>query len=101
MQADGDDEQPVLFVSDVGVLERYLIGMFGDDIREDLGLPELDFPWSADDLAQGYALSSDMVRGYRTLSRNGAGPVAPAPDPTLSLLTLCRCHTSWATTWRR
>jgi hypothetical protein len=29
-----------------------------------------------------------MVRGYRTLSRTGAGPVAAAPDPTLSLQAL-------------
>ena len=29
-----------------------------------------------------------MVRGYRTLTRTGRGPVAAAPDPTLSLLAL-------------
>jgi hypothetical protein len=29
-----------------------------------------------------------MTRGYRILSRVGAGPLAAAPDATLSLLTL-------------
>lgn len=35
----------------------------------------------------GFKLT-DMVRGYRTLTRTGRGPVAAAPDPTLSLLAL-------------
>lgn len=86
--SDGEAEQPVLFVSSVEVLERYLFGMFGDGIREDLGLSQLDLPWRREDLASGYALSDDMVRGYRTLSRTGVGPVAAVPDPTLSLLAL-------------
>jgi hypothetical protein len=82
-QADEDGvEHPVLFVGRIEVLERYL---FGDDIREDLDLPPLDLPWAADEFAVGFGLS-EMVRGYRTLSRFGAGPVAAAPDPTLSLL---------------
>lgn len=76
-----------LFVADVMVLERYLYGIFGDDIREDLGLPFLDLPCSADDLASGYELGA-MARGYRTLSRVGGAPVAAAPDPTLSLVAL-------------
>jgi hypothetical protein len=84
---DGDAEDPLLFVADVDVLERYLVGLFADDIREDLGLPLLEQGWSSDNLAQGYELS-DMVRGYRTLSRTSGGPVAAAPDPTLSLLAL-------------
>lgn len=85
--ADGDTEQPVLFVADITVLDRYLVGLFADDIREDLALPFLDLSWAAVDLAPGYELS-DMVRGYRTLIRSGSGPVAAAPDPTLSLVTL-------------
>jgi hypothetical protein len=85
---DADDVPQVeLFVADVGVLERYLYAIFGDDIREDLGLPFLDMPCSATDVASGYELSA-MVRGYRTLSRVGGGPVAAAPDPTLSLVAL-------------
>ena len=84
---DGDIEQPLLFVADIEVLERYLIGLFADDIREDLDLPFLELAYAAPDLAPGYTLS-DMVRGYRTLTRTGQGPVAAAPDPTLSLLAL-------------
>lgn len=84
---DGDDEQPLLFVADMKVLERYLIGLFADDIREDLDLPFLELAYATTDLAPGYILS-DMVRGYRTLTHTGRGPVAAAPDPMLSLLTL-------------
>lgn len=84
--ADGDPEQPVLFVADAAVLEAYLVGLFADDIREDLHLPFLDLRYGAADLAAGYGLS-EMVRGYRTLSRGGR-PVAAAPDLALSLLTL-------------
>lgn len=84
---DHDAEHPVLFVADVHVLERYLVGLFADDIREDLDLPQLELSWSAEDLADGYELS-DMVRGYRTLRRTAGGPIAAAPDPTLSLLAL-------------
>ena len=84
---DGSTEDPLLFVADVDVLERYLVGFFADDIREDLGLPLLQQGWSIQDLAPEYELS-DMVRGYRTLSRTSQGPVAAAPDPTLSLLAL-------------
>jgi hypothetical protein len=82
-----DVPQVELFVVDVMVLERYLYGMFGDVIREDLGLLFLELPCSADDWASGYELSA-TVRGYRTLSIVGGGPVAAAPDPTLSLVAL-------------
>uniref|UniRef100_A0A5Q5BT21 Uncharacterized protein n=2 Tax=unclassified Mycobacterium TaxID=2642494 RepID=A0A5Q5BT21_MYCSS len=85
--ADGDAEQPVLFVARIDVLEHYLVGLFADDIREDLDLPFLDLPYGTEDLADGYALS-EVTRGYRTLSGAGRGPIAAAPDPTLSLLTL-------------
>lgn len=61
--------------------------MFADDIREDLGLPQLELSWSAADLADGYE-QSDMVRGYRTLKRTAGGSVVAAPHPTLSLLAL-------------
>ena len=71
----------------VDVLERYLVGMFADDIREDLDLAHLDLPWGTSDLADGYELSA-MVRGYRTLKCRGGDPIAAAPDPTLSVLAL-------------
>jgi hypothetical protein len=84
---DGDAEHPLLFVADVGVLERYLVGLFADDIREDLDVPPLDLAWATVNLADKYELS-DMVRGYRTLKHKGGAPLAAAPDPTLSLLAL-------------
>ncbi len=84
---DGDAEHPLLFVAEVEVLEWFLVGLFADDIREDLDLPLLDLPWERDDLADGFELT-DMVRGYRTLKRAGGGPLAAAPDPTLSLIAL-------------
>lgn len=85
--AGGDTERPLLFVADIAVLERFLIGHFADDIREDLDLPFLDLPYDSHHVASGYVLS-DMVRDYRTLTRSGHGPVAAAPDPALSLLAL-------------
>jgi hypothetical protein len=84
---DGEAEHPLLFVAAIEVLQRYLIGLFADDIREDLDLPMLDQPWQADDLAAGYELT-EMVRGYRTLRRVSGEPIAAAPDPTLSMLAL-------------
>ena len=85
--ADDDAEHPLLFVAEVEVLERYLVGLFADDIREDLDLPLLDLPWEPGDLAEGFELT-DMVRVYRTLERAGGGPLAAAPDSTLSLIAL-------------
>lgn len=87
-QSDEDDgERPVLFVAQTQVLERYLLGLFADDLRDDLDLPFLPLPWTVNNLAPGFELT-DLVRGYRTLIRTGHGPIAAAPDPTLSLVTL-------------
>lgn len=84
---DSDGERPVLFVAEVEVLERYLLGLFADDLRDDLDLPFLPLPFTEDGVAPGFELTG-MVRGYRTLIRTGGGPVAAAPDPTLSLVAL-------------
>lgn len=83
---DDTEERAMLFAADREVLERFLYGVFGDDIRDDLGLPYLELPWTAEALAPGYTLG-EMDRGYRTL-RRGSVPLAAAPDPTLSLLAL-------------
>ena len=83
----GDDERALLFVAEVDVLERHLVAIFADDIREDLDLPLLDLPCTRADLAAGFQLG-EMVRGYRTLRRDDGSPVAAAPDETLSLLAL-------------
>ena len=84
---DGDDEHPLLFVAELGVLERHLVGHFADDIRDDLDLGFLRLGAEPADLAAGFTLT-DMVRGYRTLRRADGAPVAAAPDPVLSLLAL-------------
>lgn len=84
---EAEGERPLLFVANIEVLERYLLGLFADDIRDDLGLPFLDLPWTTENIAAGFELG-DMMRGYRTLRRIGHGPVAAAPDPTLSLAAL-------------
>jgi hypothetical protein len=83
----GDGEHALLFVAEVDVLERHVVALFADDIREDLDLPLLDLPYGRGDLANGFQLSG-MVRGYRTLRRADGGPVAAARDETLSLLAL-------------
>ena len=88
-QADDADtvERPVLFVADLEVVQRHLVAVLADNIRDDLGMEFLDLPWDIADLAPDYELS-EMVRGYRTLLRTGHGPVAAAPDPVLSRLAL-------------
>ncbi|WP_238407194.1 MULTISPECIES: Imm61 family immunity protein [unclassified Mycolicibacterium] len=84
---DDGGEHEVLFASDLTVIERFLVGVLGDDVRDDLELDYLPIPWRKTDLAHGFELSG-MVRGYRTLSRVGAGPVAASRDETLSLVRL-------------
>ena len=88
---DGDAEHPLLFVAEVDVLERYLVGLFADDIRKDIGLPLLDIPWGTGDLADDFELS-DMCVAIGP-STGGWGPIAAAPDPTLSLLPWYCCRT--------
>jgi hypothetical protein len=88
VEVDADDiAQEVLFASDMTVVERFVIGILGDDIRDDLELEYLQMPWQRDDLAPGFQLS-DMVGGYRTLSRINSGPVAASRDPDMSLARL-------------
>lgn len=82
-----DDAQEVLFAADMAVVERFLVGVLGDDIRDDLELEYLQMPWGRDDLAPGFQLSN-MVGGYRTLSRINGGPVAASRDENLSLVRL-------------
>lgn len=50
-------------------------------------MPFLALPTSRQWLAPGYTLG-EMTGGYRTLARVGAGPVAAAPDPVLSVAAL-------------
>lgn len=83
----GEDPRITLFAATTECLERWLYALLGDEIREDLALDFLHLPCSASDLATGYQLG-EMERGYRILGRVGHGPVAAAPDPQLSLVTL-------------
>lgn len=84
---DGDEEERLLYAANRGVLERYLFGLFGDDIREELGLPFLEMPWTAADVAAGYAIAAPS-RGNRILTHAQHGPVAAVPESPISLLTL-------------
>ena len=87
-EVDADDEtQEVLFAADMAVVERFLIGVLGDDIRDDLELDYLQMPWGRDDLAPGFELTG-MVGGYRTLRRANGGPVAASRDEDMSLVRL-------------
>jgi len=84
----GGDEQFTLMTASTEVLERYLLGLFGDVIRDQKGLPVLRTPWGVDDLADGYALSDISGDGYRTLSAADSTPLARSRDKTMSLLDL-------------
>lgn len=88
VEAGADEMRPLLFAANTAILETYLFGLFGDDLRENVGLPPLELPWAEDDLASGYTVGKQLSRGYRVLSHHKVGPIAAAPDPTLSLLTL-------------
>jgi hypothetical protein len=72
---------------DTGGRQAVLGGALGDEIRDDLGLRYLEMPFRAENVAKGFDLS-EMLRGDRTLSRVGVGPVAAARDATLSLVRL-------------
>ena len=82
---DGTSER-VLYAADGEVLESYLFGLLGDDIRDDLDLPYLDLPAAEADIADGYRLGP-LDNGSRTLFR-GSGPVAAAPGELSSVAAL-------------
>ncbi|MFN6548101.1 Imm61 family immunity protein [Mycolicibacterium nivoides] len=88
VEASAEEMRPLLFAASTAILETFLFGLFGDDLRESVGLPPLELPWAVDDLAPGYTIAEQLSRGHRVLTRTGVGPIAAAPDPTLSLLTL-------------
>lgn len=84
---DDGAEYLALYAAEIDVVERFLIGVLADEIRDELGLPYLELPWRAEDTAPGFVLSA-MSRGYRTLSRAGGGSIAAARDASLSLVKL-------------
>lgn len=83
------EEEALLYAAGLPVVERYLVGVLADELREDLDLPYLELPWSAaTDLADGFEIT-DLQRGFRMLRPRGGGPpVAAARDETLSLVKL-------------
>lgn len=88
LSVDGEEES-VLFAAGMAVMERYLVGVLADELREDLGLPYLELPWTdARDLADGYEITA-LERGFRVLRRSGGGPpIAAARDETIGLVKL-------------
>ncbi|WP_396911190.1 Imm61 family immunity protein [Mycolicibacterium sp.] len=81
------DERLVLFVAEMKVLERYLFGVFGDDIRADVDLPFVELPWDRESLATGYEID-DTNPAYQILTASGRGPVAAVPRSEVGLLAL-------------
>jgi hypothetical protein len=84
---DDGQEDLVLYAAEMDVMERFLVGVVADEIRDDLGLPYLDLPFTLEDTASGFAIG-EMRRGYRILSRSGGDPLAAAPDVRVSLVKL-------------
>ncbi|KAA0093612.1 hypothetical protein CIW49_26495 [Mycolicibacterium sp. P1-18] len=76
----------VLYAASAEVLERFVMGLLGDDIRDDLDLPYLELPSAAADVARGYSLGP-LESGSRTLFR-GVEPVAAAPGLSTSVAAL-------------
>lgn len=82
------DERFMLRASSREVLEHHLVEVFGVTIRDAAALPFLRLPYKSSDLATGYHLDEMSDDGFRTLGRDGEGPVAAARDKTLSMLIL-------------
>ncbi|AGB27014.1 hypothetical protein Mycsm_06911 (plasmid) [Mycobacterium sp. JS623] len=72
-----DSDEVVMYAATVPVLETFLMGVLGDDVRDTLALPFLELPWSADQLAEGFELTTSRP-GSLTLVRSGHGPLAGA-----------------------
>ncbi|MBU8813182.1 MULTISPECIES: Imm61 family immunity protein [Mycobacteriaceae] len=81
------DERLVLFVAEMKVLERFLFGVFGDDIRAEVDLPFVELPWDRESLATGYE-PDDTNPAYQILTASGRGPVAAVPRSEVGLLAL-------------
>lgn len=85
---DDGGEELAIYAGEMDVVERFLIGVLADEVRDDLGLPYLELPWAPDHTAPGFTVSEMSPRGYRTLSRADGSPIAAARDVTLSLVKL-------------
>ncbi|BBX30432.1 Imm61 family immunity protein [Mycolicibacterium alvei] len=83
----GSQERTIVFAADVGVAERCLYGLCGDDLRDDVGLPYLDLPFAEEDLAGGFDLT-EVSGTYRLLRHVTFGVRAAAPDSAAGMATL-------------
>lgn len=83
-----DDEHCTFRASSEDVLAHYLVEVFGIAIRGEQGRSFLRLPHQREDLATGYTLSEMSDAGFRTLARDGEGPIATARDRALSMLIL-------------
>ena len=54
-----DEEELLLFARDISVVERHVLAIFGDTIRDDLDLPYLELGWQTDELAEPRGIASD------------------------------------------
>lgn len=70
-----DTDDVVLYTATVSVLETFLMGVLGDDVRDELALPYLELPWTAEQLADGFELTAPRA-GSLALVRTGHGPLA-------------------------
>ena len=84
----GGPEQFVMATSSTPTLERYLLGLFGADIRSLRGLPRLAIPSEANEISPGFTVSEPDAEGDRTLFDRDGQPIARAHEPTLSLWLL-------------
>lgn len=84
--ADDGTRERVLYAAAGEVLERFIFGLLGDDVRDDLDLPYLRLPADGADIAPGYRLGP-FDKGSRTLFR-GSQPVAAAPGDLTSVAAL-------------
>jgi Immunity protein 61 len=84
--ADDGSRERVLYAASGEVLERFVVGLLGDDIRDDLDLPYLELPSAAADIARGYRLGP-LESGSRTMFR-GMEPVAAAPGESTGVAAL-------------
>jgi hypothetical protein len=55
---DDDEEDLTLYAAEIDVVERFLIGVLADEIRDEVGLPYLELPWRAEHTAPGFVLSA-------------------------------------------
>ncbi|WP_179476370.1 Imm61 family immunity protein [Mycolicibacterium vinylchloridicum] len=82
---DGPGER-MFYAADATVMECFVFTVLGDDVRDDLDLPYLEFPAGPADIAPHYHLG-EVVNGWRTLLCAGS-PVAAAPGDHASLSVL-------------